>query len=290
MTLARGRFPGAFLVLLACGTWAAAEQASPAWLDNYAKGMQEAKQSNRMLLIYFHADELAADEDVLVRKLGSDKELQPLMKQVVAVRIPLSAEATVGGKSVRLIDHPVFSELQGQTGVAMIDFTDRKSEQYGYVVSVYPLSLPGALTTHNLASLLTLPAGTLTQRTLILAVRIHPENPLSAEDGVCLTTLAKESESHSLHQARMNVQGHHNWESRFHRISARLPGGHAAKEVCAESWPGMGLVAAALDCVHSWRQSSGHWGAVKSRHAYYGYDMKRGSNGVWYATGIFSTQ
>jgi hypothetical protein len=50
----------------------------------------------------------------------------------------------------------------------------------------------------------------------------------------------------------------------------------------------MGLVAAAIDCVHSWRQSSGHWSAVRSRHRFYGYDMKRGSNGIWYATGIFS--
>jgi hypothetical protein len=129
----------------------------------------------------------------------------------------------------------------------------------------------------------------LTQRTLILAVRIHPEGP-SSTDGVFLTTLAKESESHARHQAQINLQGHHNWESRFHRISARLPGGHSAQEVCAESWPRMGLIAAALDCVHSWRQSSGHWSAVLSRHSYFGYDMKRGSNGVWYATGIFSTR
>jgi len=157
------------------------------------------------------------------------------------------------------------------------------------VTSIYPLSLPGALTKHNLQSLLTLPEGSLTQRTLILAVRIHPDGPASA-DGVFLTTLAKETESHSSYQARINLQGHHNWESRFHRISARLPGGDSAKEVCAESWPGMGLIAAAMDCVHSWRQSSGHWSAVGGRHAYYGYDMKRGSNGIWYATGIFSTR
>jgi hypothetical protein len=134
-----------------------------------------------------------------------------------------------------------------------------------------------------------LPEGSLTQRTLILAVRIHPDDPASTE-GVFLTSLAKETESHSQYQARINRQGHHNWESRFHRISARLPGGDAAKEVCAESWPGMGLIAAAIDCVHSWRQSSGHWSAVRGRHAYYGYDMKRGSNGIWYATGIFSSR
>ncbi len=190
---------------------------------------------------------------------------------------------------MQLIRHRSFAELQGQAGVAIIDFTNPQSKFFGHVVSIYPLSLPGALTTEDLTALLTLPTGSLTQRTLILAVRIHPERPGSTS-GTLLTTLAKESESHSLHQARINNQGHHNWESRFHRISGRLPGGHLAQEVCAESWPGKGLIAAALDVVDSWRHSSGHWRAVRGRHSYYGYDMKRGSNGIWYATGIFSTR
>lgn len=279
-------------VLLVTAFWAScvcAEDPAPQWLDNYSAGMQQAKQSGRQLLVYFHQDKLGSQQDKLAQKLATDDKLCPLVKQAVLVRVPLSYKARVGGQDIRLIDHRVFAELERQPGIAIIGFTDPKSRYYGFVSSVYPLSLPGALTTHNLESLLTLPEGSLTQRTLILAVRIHPESPASA-DGVCLTTLAKESESHSVHQARINLQGHHNWESRFHRISARLPRGYLAKEVCAESWPGMGLVAAAMDCVYSWRQSSGHWGAVRGSHAYYGYDMKRGSNGIWYATGIFSTR
>jgi hypothetical protein len=27
---------------------------------------------------------------------------------------------------------------------------------------------------------------------------------------------------------------------------------------------------------------------VRSRQSFFGYDMKRGRNGVWYATGIFA--
>jgi hypothetical protein len=57
--------------------------------------------------------------------------------------------------------------------------------------------------------------------------------------------------------------------------------------VCAESWPGENLVEAAIECVRCWRLSSGHWEAVRTQHTVYGYDMKRGSNDVWYATGIF---
>lgn len=35
-----------------------------------------------------------------------------------------------------------------------------------------------------------------------------------------------------------------------------------SREVCAENWMGQLLVEAAGECVHSWRQVSGHWEAV----------------------------
>jgi hypothetical protein len=266
-----------------------ADEAAPGWFDSYSEGMAKAKQSGRMMLVYFCDDKVTADNDQLCQKLAKDKVLRPLAENNVLVRVPMSTRARVGGREIRLVDHAAYAELLQQPGIAMVDFTKAKSPYYGQVVSIYPLSLPGALTTHPLKSLLALPEGSLTQRTLILAVRIHPEDPASTE-GSLLTTLAKESESHSRYQARINLQGHHNWDFRFRRISNRMPGGFLAQEVCAESWPGMGLIAAALDCVSSWRQSSGHWSAVRGRHAYYGYDMKRGSNGIWYATGIFSTR
>jgi hypothetical protein len=75
---------------------------------------------------------------------------------------------------------------------------------------------------------------------------------------------------------------------RFQRIVGRLRGG-APREICAESWPGQNLIEAALECVHSWRTSSGHWSALRYRNRSFGFDMKRGNNGVWYATGIVST-
>jgi hypothetical protein len=131
-----------------------------------------------------------------------------------------------------------------------------------------------------------LPPGTPTQRALIYAVRTHPEGPAST-DGTFDPVLAKEAERHSLHQARIQLQGHHNWDRRFRRINAALPSGLTACEVCAESWPGESLVEAAVECVNSWRQSPGHWAAVSVACPVYGYDMKLGRNGIWYATGIF---
>jgi len=171
----------------------------------------------------------------------------------------------------------------------IVDLTDPNSKYFGRVVSVYPLSLPAALSSDHLSALLDLPAGSLTQRSLILAVRMHPERPAST-NGELSKSLADETSSHSQYQADTHLQGHQRWESRFHRINQLLPNGLLSQEVCAESWPGQGLMQAAIECVASWRQSSGHWRAVRGNHSFFGYDMKRGGNGVWYATGIFSTR
>jgi hypothetical protein len=176
--------------------------------------------------------------------------------------------------------------LQNSPGIAILDLTDSASPNFRRVVSVYPFQRE-YITAQRLTAMLELPLGTLTQRTLIFAVRTHPENPASAKSHLS-PLLAGETESHASHQASISLQGHHNWESRFHAINARLPAGLLAQEVCAESWPGQSLVEAADECVASWRRSSGHWEAVAARHALFGYDMKRGANGVWYATGIFA--
>lgn len=266
---------------------AANNESSPTWLTDYAEAMTLAKQTGKPMLVCFTKDGVSAEKDALCSRLVKEPQLRPLAEKYVLTQVPLSYEASVGGKPLKLAQHPSFAELGQQPGIAVIDFANPKSQYFGHVISIYPVSLPAATSVRSLKALLTLPEGSLTQRTLILAVRLHPEGPASTE-GTWLTSLAKETESHSKYQAAINLQGHHQWERRFPRISALLPGGGLAQEVCAESWPGMGLVAAAMDCVHSWRQSSGHWSAVRSRHRFYGYDMKRGSNGIWYATGIFS--
>lgn len=260
-----------------------------AWRDSYGQAMAEAKTAGKMMLVYFHDGKRAEADDPLVKKMANEPELRAAAERFVLVRIPVSARAQVKGQKIQLIRHNAFSELQARAGLAIIDLADPDGEHYGTVVSIYPLDLPGALRADYLDALLSLPTGSLTQRSLILAVRMHPEKPASS-DGVFLTSLASESESHSAHQAAITYQGHHQWESRFHRISGRLPSGYSAQEVCAESWPGKCLMTAAIDCVDSWRQSPGHWSAVHNRHAYFGYDMKRGRNGIWYATGIFSVR
>jgi hypothetical protein len=269
------------------GSAAASQHEFPiAWMDNYQQALEVAAERSQMALVWFY-DPVASEtnerfeRDVLSQSLIADA----IAERCVVAKLPLDAKSASEDIPLKLLDHPAFADMQHSPGLAMIDMTDSESPLFRQVVSVYPFTR-GTISAEKLAVLLALPRGTLTQRTLMFAVRTHREGPRSTE-GEFSSLLARETESHASHQARINRQGHHNWETRFHAINARLPSGLLAREVCAESWPGQGLVEAAEECVHSWRQSPGHWEAVRTKHALFGYDMKRGSNGVWYAAGIF---
>ena len=156
---------------------------------------------------------------------------------------------------------------------------------YGQVVSVFPFLGDRAYAADQVREILDLPPGTLTQRTMIYAVRTHPEHPASTQ-GECHPVLAEEAQRCRVPSPDRR-QGHHFWETRFHRINARLGNGLNVVRGLAESWPGQGLLESAIECVRCWRTSSGHWAAVSAKQQCYGYDIKRGANGIWYATGIF---
>lgn len=263
------------------------------WLADYAEAMNIAQVQQRMLFLYFtDGRATAANVARFEQEALSDPKVQTLLDQhFVTARLPLDATISSQGETVRLLEHGAFAELNGKPGVAIIDMAHHGTEQFGHVVSVFPL-VDGRFykfDPKHLSVLLELPPGTLTQRTMVFAVRIHPEAP-SSTVGAPDPTLMNEAAQHSDYQARILNQGHHNWGHRFQRISRLLPGGLSAQEVVAESWPHQSLLDAAIDCVQSWRQSSGHWRAVRSWQPRFGYDIRRGRNGIWYATGIFGNR
>jgi hypothetical protein len=256
------------------------------WVTNYATAYQAADREKKMLFILFTEENRTPAWREFEDSTLKHADVVSRLNKVVCAKLPLDAEVVVQGKPTRVLEHLSFREMLGRPGIAVVDLATDDQEIRGHVVSTFPFDQEAPYSVGKLTAILDLPEGTLTQRTLIFAVRTHPEAPRSTK-GKLMSFLAQEAENHSSHQARIRVQGHHNWESRFHRITGRLPGGLRAQEVCAESWPHQGLLEAAIDCVHSWRQSPGHWSAVSSDQEAYGYDMKRGSNGIWYATGIF---
>lgn len=256
------------------------------WLADYAEGIERAKEQGKMLLVEF----CDCPNDELCRRFEAeslaDARVRKRLQDYVCVKVDVKATIPLDGKQKQLLKQPAFREMLGRPGIAIIDFTKEDSPLYGKVVSTFPLTSELRYPPEHMLVILDLPRGTLTQRTLIYAVRVHPERPASTQ-GKINAYLVSEAASHSKHQARIHLQGHHNWDSRFHRINGKLPAGLRATEVCAESWPGEHLVEAAVECVRCWRYSEGHWSAVRAYHPVYGYDMQRGSNGIWYATGIF---
>jgi len=255
------------------------------WHLDYSEAMAIARREGKMLLTFFDSptDELCRQFE---KETLGDEQVRRKLQDYVCLKLPRDATISSDGKQITLLKHETFREMLGRPGVAIVDFAHQAPHLHGSVVSTFPLTEELYYTPRHMSVILDLPPGTLSQRTLIYAVRTHPESPASTS-GRIDDFLLGEAKSHSRHQARIRLQGHHQWNTRFHRINAKLGGGLTASEVCAESWPGENLVEAAVECVRCWRLSQGHWSAVRALHPVYGYDMKRGGNGVWYATGIF---
>jgi hypothetical protein len=253
---------------------------------DYQKAMQEAIDSRKMLFIYFYDPRMTQARMAFETRTLHQLEIQEKLRRYVYCELPTDVKVSVGGQETSLLDHGAFAEMLKRPGVAIVDLVHDRADYYGHVVSTFPFTPGKYYRKEALSIILDLPPGTLTQRTMIYAVRIHPEAPASTQ-GQFHKVLADEAKSHADYQASIQVQGHHSWDSRFHRINSRLPGNVLAQEVVAESWPNETLVEACVECVDSWRQSPGHWSAVRSRHPLFGYDIKRGRNGIWYATGIF---
>lgn len=257
-----------------------------AWQTDYGTATELAQTQGKMLFLFFVDPQHAEAAERFEREVLGEAEIARRLAEWVCLRLPADASIPSDGQPQLLLRHPAFAEMAGQPGLAIIDYVHGDASYYGRVVSAFPFLGGRTYTRGEMAVISELPAGTLTQRTLIYAVRTHPDRPASTS-GQFDPFLAHQAESHSLLQALLRRQGHHNWDSRFRLINARLPFGLLASEVCAESWPGQGLLQAALECVRSWRLSSGHWSKVGSPQQVYAYDMKRGNNGIWYATGIF---
>lgn len=262
------------------------------WFADYYAAYRAASEQKRFLLINVtpkaaNGSQPNSTQSGAEKYIAGNAKVREQMANLVLLRVAADATIAVDGKSQRLLSFPAFAELQGGAGFVLIDLRNSGESYYGYAVSVLPYA--GGKYYHwrpdYLSVVLSIPAGTLTQRTMIWAVRIHPEGPQSTW-GTFHPALASGAMQQASYQANAGVQGHQNFESRYHSLSGAAGG--SVSEVCAESWPGENLIDSCIDCVDSWRHSSGHWQGVSSRHRAFGYDIRRGHNGIWYGTGIFA--
>ncbi len=84
----------------------------------------------------------AGDSVVNIEKALEQSSIREKMGDYVLTKLPIDAQITVKGETVRLLDHGAFSELHKRPGIAVIDLAHENTEYYGYVVSVLPFT-PG---------------------------------------------------------------------------------------------------------------------------------------------------
>jgi hypothetical protein len=266
-----------FALLVAAG--------EPSWKDSFAEGRQAAIKNKKDLVIYFRSDDRL--DEVL-----QDKKVKRLLAEHICVKVPPAHKYQ--GK--RFLDHPALSDMGGKPGLAVISFHDEALPQYREVISAHPFvgshyRWAPAYGVEQLEIVLNLPRkATLTQRSMIYALSVHPDRPQSIFSGMH-PAFSSHAASHSARQASVRRQHHANILAVSQTLQNETGRGNAS-EVVAESWGnfvgGENVLEAAFSCVDAWRQSPGHWGAISRKHSYFSFDIAQGGNGTWYATGIFA--
>ena len=260
------------------------------WQTDYCPAKSRAIITKKNMLIHF----VEKNESLRHRRFITDTcfrpKVRPLLESFICVRLPCGYTVSVDGQKQTLLKLPDFDVMQRQGGLAVIDFSCPDSTTHGQVIGGLPFVEPSYYappfeSAESVSTFLGLPSGTLAERMMVYAIRMHPEGPQSTS-GVSSTVLRKAASTHSERQATLGRQGHQQWQARFQHLWMQI-GGKPPVEVCAESWPGEPLVTACLGCVHAWRQSAGHWQSVYGSHPLYAYSIHRGRNRIWYATGIF---
>lgn len=286
------------------------------WETDYENARKTAESSVRQLLIYFYADQDTPNtdekiEETIVRQgkttvrqpnsvsqsitsacqefdavVLDDSFVRSSLDRYVLLKLPMDAK-TIGddGTETLILSQPDFKHMAGYPGLVVMDFEHQDTPYYGQVTGILPFWRTECPTAEQAAIFLELPPGTLTQRTLTYAVRIHPDKPLSSE-GEPIAPVVQVATDHAKYQADRGVIGHHNFGERSRKVIDLLGSG-SPSEICAQSWSDKSMFEGALNCMRAWRNSSGHWSIARKNHRYYGYDMTEGKNGTWYAVGFF---
>lgn len=272
------------------GAETVAEKGGPIeWQRDYAAARQQAIDAGKGLLIYCSGRDQSDRGNVFIGQTCFDAQVQHLAENYICLRVSKDDWRLPEGHRSALFDQISLDAIRKVPGLVVVDFCDPQSPTYGHIVGWLPFETPTYYapdyeSARSVATFLGLPCGSLTQRMLIYAIRIHPEGAESTS-GLSSPGLLAAATQHAQRQANLQRQGHHHWDQRFRKLWP-IVGGKPPVEICAESWPDESLLRACLGCVHAWRQSAGHWRAVANERAFFGYDICRGKNGIWYATGI----
>lgn len=272
--------------MLKLSTLALMAVAQPTWQEDYTKATDQAIEMKKDLVIYFR-DEGELDDAF------DDAEVQKLLKNFVCLKVPVDYK--VEGK--KLLNSDALEDMMGKPGLAVVSYHDKTLPTFATAISTHPIAASRyrwvpKYGVEQIKVTLGLPAfATLSQRSMIYAIRVHPEVPQSVFCA-CHPAFLEHAAQHSRTQASQQRQHHANLGAVSGTLRGKVEKGFfGAQEIVAESWGrfvgGESVQEAAFSCIDAWRHSSAHWGAVAGRHTYFGYDVAKAANGTWYATGIF---
>lgn len=256
------------------------------WHVDYAAAYREAQTERKMLFIFFRDEAHPRIADFYEHDVLANHELVEPLKAVVRVVVPLTAVRPSRDPEIpdrTLLSHDSFKYLYGRQGIAMIDLSHPDSDLHGQVVSAHPFTAGLFYTVRGTKIVLRLPRGSVTQRALIYAIRLHPAAPVSTTDGKCHNYLCKAARDSSQLMANYGSVGHHDWGTRQGDIAAQT--GRMAMEVAAMSG-NQSLIGAAIELVDQWYGSPSHWGILSTPAVFFGYDLVRDASGNWWGTGI----
>ncbi|HEY2251845.1 MAG TPA: hypothetical protein VGH74_12320 [Planctomycetaceae bacterium] len=259
-----------------------------AWHVDYSAAYREAREAHKMLFVFFRDESRPRIADLYEHDILSHADTQEALAAVVRVAVPLDTlcpTCNPDEAGQRMLTHDSFKYMYGRQGIAMIDLTIPNSELYAKVVSAHPFTPGRYYTVHGTKTVLGLPQGTVTQRALIYAVRIHPASPVSTTSGKCHGYMCKMANESSKLMAQYGSVGHHDWGNRYGNIAAQT--GRSASEVAAGAGNTQ-LIDAAIQVVDQWYGSPAHWGIMSAPASIFGYDLVRDSAGNWWGTGVFA--
>jgi hypothetical protein len=258
------------------------------WHTDYATAYRAALAGKRSLFLVFQDAGGAGDR--FERDVLSRPELEVALTKVERAVIPttatvVTAQAGPNTKPAVLLQTSSFAYLYGGAGIALLDLASDKSPTFGQVISAHAFSGRQAYGTHAVDTILSLPPGTVTQRALVYAMRMHPERPQSVW-GAAHPVLMQQALVSSQLMVQYGSVGHHDWGNRLAQIGSQA--GLSPFEVAASSYGASPLIDAAFELVQNWRTSPAHWGGMSSPQRHFGYDMVQSPSGIWYGTGLFA--
>ena len=253
------------------------------WHQDYQTAYQEATQQKRRLLVVFR--DTVDPQSINSPSIGlAGPELTPLLNDFV--RLALPADTTIPGQEggTLLLEHRAFRHLNIQPGIVVVDLTDPESAWYGRVVSALPQPPSGRFSADLIRPLLELPAGTVTHRTLLLALRnANPQSQFQTQDGSEL--LNQLADRNCRFMTQYGQAGAFDTAYRHSAIASQFGPGAQVAELTFATDDRQTIQDAAILAVESWVSDADQFRTLNGPANAYGLEMFQApDSGRWFVT------